>query len=187
MTAALPARDFLPDKAPIADWVQHQLPEMPQAKGLAELAPGVAWNTVAEILATKIDELLAMDLARPFVKLWIKHDELQTRAGQAKDGELVALVEHQMTSSHKPRVEVWLSRTRVMNVELELQLQLRFEGVQLQINAGAVKKVHLGRVFGQTMLAIHGQRVLEQPMGELELPGEVEFSPPVALSEIALA
>lgn len=180
MADALTVRDLIPT-SDVAGWLERAFPDTALGRELSGLIPKVARDAVAALLSDQVDKLLDMNLLDLFVSAWLKHRELAALSNNRGEGEIVELIDHRMSSVHEPKVDVMLDGARVFVLPLEITLQLEFRGVQLLLRGGRVREVRLGELEGKGSLGIAGQKVAEQSLGEVALPGILRLDPGIPL------
>ena len=90
----------------------------------------------------------------------------------------IALKEHEVTSSHRPKIDVVLNGQTIDSIDFQLDITLALEGVVLEVQGGAVRKVQTGRVKGKATLKCENLIVFERGTEAMDLPGTLRLARP---------
>ena len=90
----------------------------------------------------------------------------------------ITLKQHEVTSTHRPKVEVVLNGQTIDSIEFQLDVALTLEGVILQVQGGNIRKVHSGRVKGKCTIKYENLILFERETEAMDLPGSVQFPEP---------
>lgn len=136
-------------------------------------------GTVSSEAESSLSDLLDIDLLDVLVGSWNKSMELQ----RYKDPEkyppdktwLVSLSDHNIKSSHKPRLEIFLDGKSIGSLEFDLALELKVKGLILRIKGGKIIGVTTGKVqvFGD--FGLYGAGIWKGETKEFDLPGNIDL------------
>jgi hypothetical protein len=94
----------------------------------------------------------------------------------------VALGGHEIALKRKPSLEIVLDGAPTgVTVPCELKLKLELKSVMLRIQGGRIVGARVGDFVGGGSYACAGVTLAERKTGPLRLPGDVTFTPGVAL------
>lgn len=144
---------------------------------------------LASELSGPITEMLAVDLGDILAGGWRTYRRLQDAfIASRAETVLVPLAEHDVTSIHRPHIELLLNDTVVGRIEFEVQLSLELEGVVLKLRDERVVDVLAGRVRARGSLACEGIPIVEHAPPPIllrevvALPGLPRFPEPPRLA-----
>jgi hypothetical protein len=93
----------------------------------------------AEIIRT-VDALLDLDLGGLLATGWTKHKTLTSAAEQTRaapgTSAVVSLLEHSVSSTHRPRVDLLVREKRIGSVHLELSVRFTVRGLAATVRGG---------------------------------------------------
>jgi hypothetical protein len=90
----------------------------------------------------------------------------------------ITLKEHEVTSTHQPKIDVVLNGQTIDSIEFQLDVVLTLEGVILQVQGGNIRKVQSGRVKGKCTIKCENMILFERKTEAMDLPGTVQFPEP---------
>ncbi len=145
-----------------------------------ETLPDRFYNHLFEVVLTKLDELLNLDLIEDILlPAWSKHPELQEYRDPEKHppGEtaLVPLLEHAITSSHEPSIEPSIAGQSLGEITFEVEIESIVKGAILEIQDAKIVNVKLGGLDVAGSLSLSGVSFLEKDLASLELPGSIDL------------
>ncbi|WP_200307773.1 hypothetical protein [Streptomyces adelaidensis] len=141
-------------------------------------------QAVEREMATVIDSFLSMDVFDVAAGGWRKHADLtsaayRTRATPGSE-EVVALATHDITSSHRPYVDVFMDGAKIGTLEVSLDVIFQIAGL-----VAVVRDAHMVAVrSGECVLEAHltaQQILLAERQGRLDLPGIWHLHTPLPL------
>ncbi len=180
-----------PTLAAFFEWDPAELPDdglakIGQAKALARgreslgrKPPERFWPGVSRIIARALGQALQVDLQKVLVGGWNTYRSLLEYADPAKHppeeiGQ-VALGRHVISSTHKPRVNVFLNGRKLADVEFEVALELEIESAILTVQNARVKEVSVGRCTGTGTLSCEGAALVQRHTREIDFPGRLKL------------
>ena len=124
---------------------------------------GVTMRLVNSSIAEALGDQLDIDVGVPLLAGWLKYREL-VRAGQRTRDEpatqeRVVLVEHEVTASYRPSVEVLVSGTPAATLNFELTVALRLHGVVAVVERGRLTALRHGDLEAVARLLLDGQEL----------------------------
>jgi hypothetical protein len=109
--------------------------------------------------------LLDIDLAELVVSGWAKHRDLRAaarRTAASSGPEEVVLANHQISSTHRPSVEIYVENARVATVEFELEVWVRLTSVVAIVRTGRLVGIRSGDTDVGARLSTAGQTIAER-------------------------
>lgn len=154
--------------------IAHQAVAIASKKVPAPLRGGL---TTA--LAAVLDEVFEVPLATVLDTSWKKAVALQdgleaTRADPDKV-VVVPLMDHKVTSRHKPHVDVVYGGKSLHRLVFDLDLILDLKGVQLQLRNGRICGLTSGHCAGQGVFSLAGKEIIKRSTPSFALPGRLTF------------
>jgi hypothetical protein len=96
--------------------------------------------------------------------------------------EIVDLVDHEITLSHRPHVDVMLDGKKIAQIEGEIEVTIELNDVTAVITGGHLSALRSGRANITVRLAIEGMRAAEATR-RIELPIEIAIGDGIPLVE----
>ncbi len=149
--------------------------------------PGPAfWGKAAGAVGRALHQALEVDLTGVLVAGWNTYSSLLEYTDRSKhppqEEATVALGEHTITSTHQPRVEVFVGPRKVAVVEFTVELELNVQSVELKIRDAKIWEVAAGKCTGKGVLKCAEAVLLQQESGEISLPGRIVFEQGIPLA-----
>lgn len=88
----------------------------------------------------------------------------------------ITLVKHDISSTHRPRIDIVLNGQTVDSIDFELDVKLTLDGVILQVQDGNIRAVESGRIKGKATLKCENLIVFKRETEAMDLPGTLKFS-----------
>ena len=155
---------------------QHALEA--SVSGFASLTAPIR-KAVEHEVATVVSDLLSMDLFRLAAAGWRRHDALTKAARRTRDTpaakELVALVTHQIKSSHRPNIELLIGGKSVATIEVKLDVVFDMAGLVAVVQQARLTRIDSGNCTVTATLAIAGKDVAKRRR-QFDLPGAVNLN-----------
>lgn len=157
---------------------------------LAALRGGVDGSLLGKAIADWTPERLNADLEKAFAvdpftlmaKAWSQiakvRDAVRKSLGPPPAAASVALLKHDIDAKLRPRLVLSVEGVDWCDVEFELKLALALESAELELFAGGLRAVRLGKVTGSVTLACQGIPV-EAFRRELKFDSNYAFDPPI--------
>ncbi|MCC5475930.1 hypothetical protein ACFV2N_14075 [Streptomyces sp. NPDC059680] len=152
--------------------------------GGARPLTAAADQAVERELASAVDSFLGQDLFDVAAGGWRKHAALTAAARRTRETpgseEVLALASHQVTSSHRPYVDVFLDGAKVGTLDVELTLVFRISGLVAVVRDAHLVAVRSGECVLEGRLGVQ-QITLAERQGKLDLPGLWHLHAPIPL------
>jgi len=87
----------------------------------------------------------------------------------------ITLRKHEVSSTHKPRIDVVLNGQTIDSIDFDLDITLALDGVILQVQGGAIRQVKTGQIKGKATLKCENLIVFERETEAMDLPGTLNF------------
>jgi hypothetical protein len=87
----------------------------------------------------------------------------------------IPLIEHQITSTHKPYVEIRMNQKIVGIVHFPVNIEIAIKGMKLEIQNARIKKIHAGDCKAKGSFFCEGFLLAERESNPLDLPGTVDL------------
>ena len=87
----------------------------------------------------------------------------------------IVLKNHDVTSSHEPKIDVLLNGDKIDSIDFQLDLTLTIEGVILHIKGGRIREIQAGRIKGSATLKCENLILFTRETETMDLPGTIKF------------
>lgn len=155
-------------------------PVIGAARAAAKGLPSKAVPAFQSAMGGALDQVLALPLAGVLSSPWTSIIEvtaaLKETAHDPKATALVNLVDHGLTSAHRPRVDLVWGGKSVARMEMGVDLVLDLIGVALEIRGGKIVGVKAGHCQGVGMMTLLDQPVLKHDGKSHALAGRLTFN-----------
>ncbi len=152
---------------------------------LGALPPGLRAAARAEILKV-IAGVLDQGLADVLAAGWRRWDEISAAARRSLETpgsrEIVELADHEITSTHRPSVDVTFDGKKITEIEATIELAAELHAVTAVVAGGRLTALRTGRADVSASLAIVGVEVAKRSC-RVELPIEVGLGAGIPLVE----
>jgi hypothetical protein len=132
-----------------------------------------------KILLEAAGSLLDIRLLDVLDRAWKKGRELEAYRDTEKyppDKTFpVPLVEHKITSTHKPHVEIQMNAKTVGSVHFAVNIEIAVKGMTLEIRNARIKKIHAGDCKAKGSFLCEGFLLAERESKPLDLPGTIDL------------
>ncbi len=147
---------------------------------VAKEVKGINWTASKFEVTEKIFELLDIKIPTIFLSTWKKSDEIkkildESVASPEEKFEL-NLYQHNITSEHKPYIEIQLKNKPIYKIEFDLNLTFELEGFILKIQNGIVYQIDSGICRAKGTLSWEKIQLLEKNLEPINLPGSILFN-----------
>jgi hypothetical protein len=151
---------------------------------LTTVPPGLRAAARDQILSL-IADLLGQRLVDVMILGWQTWDRLVGRARRTLETpgstDLVELLDHEVTSTHRPRIEVTFDGKRIAEIEVDLDVAIDLHAVTAVLARGRLTAIRSGRADVSTTLAVQGVTVMSATRS-LELPIEIPLGAGIVLA-----
>jgi hypothetical protein len=146
----------------------------------------VQWVASTPDLAQKVGDMLDIRISDVLVGAWKKIAEVKKYADPLKyppdEVYEVELFEHEVSSEHKPRIEIRMDNPPVRkDLEFTVTVSLTLKAFKLRIKGGRVLKILAGTCQGKGSIAFLGQDLLKKSLEPVELPGSFDLGEGIPL------
>jgi hypothetical protein len=121
---------------------------------------GVTMRLVNSSVAEALSDQLDLDVGGLLLAGWLKHRELVHAGQETRDKpetqRHVVLVEHEVTASYRPSVEVLVNGTPTAALNFELNVALRLRGVVAVVERGRLTALRHGDLEAVARLLLNG-------------------------------
>jgi len=87
----------------------------------------------------------------------------------------VSLRQHEITSTHQPKIDIVLNGETLDSIDFELEVKLTLDGVILQVQGGHIRAVRSGSIKGEGTLKCENLIVFHRETETMDLPGSVKL------------
>jgi hypothetical protein len=137
------------------------------------------WTGLRNKVLAKAEGLLDIRLLDVMRWAWKKGRELEayrdTERYPPDKTFTVPLVEHKITSTHKPRVEIRINKKTVGSVHFAVNIEIAIKGMTLEIRNARIKKIHSGDCKATGRFLCEGLLLAERESKPLDLPGTIDL------------
>jgi hypothetical protein len=127
-----------------------------------------------------VNQMLDVQLGDIFGAAWSKiaevHEALASSGDSSTEGRTVPLVDHEITSTHRPSIRMYYGHALVARIEFELELSLQFEAVKLLIHNGRIEEVQTGSCSGAAELKWNQMVLVRGETRHIDLPGKISLA-----------
>ena len=167
-----------------------QLDSSPGFEGLAATLAGrtdtMGSTATLQAIATKLPDLLGIDIGQVLVGGWTKSEELRRYADPNRyppdETMLVELIQHSIRSSHAPHLDFMIRDTQMSRIDFELEVKLDVDGAVLTIRDGKIWALSVGTCVASGELTCEGHSIMAKKSEPIEIPGTYALAQPVQIA-----
>jgi hypothetical protein len=174
--------DFRPRQLSKEEWARIESREgVKELRRLLEEAslPG-GWaglrNKILLEAAGKLVDIRVLDVME---KAWKKGRELEAYRNTEKYPPdktfTVPLVEHKITSTHNPCIEIKINQKKVGSVHFAVKIEIVIRGMKLEIQNARIKKIQAGDCKAKGSFSCEGFLLAERETNPLDFPGTIDL------------
>jgi hypothetical protein len=145
-----------------------------------EKIPDISWRHVYGDIQNEIAKILEVGFDDILFGAWKKYRQLQQYRDTDKyppdQAVSVPLVEHTITSTHRPYIDVFINNRLIGRIIFAITLQLQLEGVVLKIQGGKICEVTAGACYGTGSLKIGDVSLIEKKLFRFVLPNVITLA-----------
>lgn len=138
-----------------------------------------------QMVIRQLADLLEVHMGAILLGAWRKHQEIvqyrDTQRYPAGEVHVVPLLEHTITSRHKPTIQPIINNVPLPKIKFDVVLRLRLKGAMLKIQAAKITEILLGECLGQGSVEYEGVTLVERQTAPVDLPGSIVPKNPVAI------
>lgn len=137
----------------------------------------VKWSVAFREIMNRIEKLLDLKLTDIMIDAWSKHQSVREFMENSKkkpdDIFLLPLTEHEISSSHRPYVEILVNEEPLGKVDFTVEIIINLEGILLKIQNGRIIEIVMGSCKGSGSVACEDVTLIERELEKLNLPGSI--------------
>jgi hypothetical protein len=141
-------------------------------------------GAVVKQLAREVSDLLGMDLGDLAIAGWNRYERLRDAARRTHDAptrtEFVEMVKHQITSSHRPSIEVLIDGRPGPTIHLGVDAIFEMQAVVAVVKNGELTAIDSGKCTVTATLTVEGA-VIAKKQRQFDLPGAIRLRDGVPL------
>ena len=173
--------DFRPRELSNEEWSRLE-----SCKGVMELRrplkearlPG-GWAGLRNKMLSEAGDLLDIRLLDVMRWAWKRGLELEayrdTERYPPDKTFSVSLLEHKITSSHAPHMDILMNDKKVGSIHFDLNIEIAIKAVTLEIRNARIKKIHAGDCTAKGRFLCEGLLLAERESKPLNLPGTIDL------------
>lgn len=152
---------------------------------ISEAARSLTWADALGEVSGALPDLLDIGVDDILVGAWKKGTELRKYADpeQTPPGDtlLVEMVDHTVSSTHRPHLDVYVDEQKIARVDFEVSVSVAIEGAVLKIRGGRIHEARTGTLRATGAIKCEGQPIIEKESRVFELPGKIELEEPMEI------
>ena len=150
--------------------------EAAEIKGaLAKAVPGLPLGPIIDGVSKGLETALDVPISSMLAGAWERARELRAAMQQTRDSEndavLLPLLDHTITSEHRPYVDVVLNGTAIARLVFPLTVIFHLEGIVLRIAKGRIADVLAGQITIKATLKFAEFVLIEKALPPMTIPG----------------
>jgi hypothetical protein len=146
------------------------------SKEASSLKGLVTKDWIARELGSLLKQIRLVDI---FVGAWNKSRQLRKYLDPTKyppeEAAFVPLVEHAITSTHQPYIEILINDRPIGKVRLEVIVKINLQGAVLKIQGGKIKEIRSATGRGEGEIRIEGAELLKTESKPFSLLGVIDL------------
>ena len=144
-------------------------------RALAKAVPGLPLGPIIEGVSKGLETALDVPISNMLAGAWDRARELRAAMQQTRDSEkdavLLPLLDHTITSEHRPYVDVVLNGTAIARLVFPLTVTFHLEGIVLRIAKGRIADVLAGQMTIKATLKFAEFVLIEKALAPITIPG----------------
>jgi hypothetical protein len=172
---------FSPRELSNKEWSQLEY-----GKGIVELRRQIeearlpaGWAGLRDKILAEAGDLLDIRLLDVMCWAWKKGRELEayrdTERYPPDKTFSVPLVEHKITSTHTPHVDIRINGKKVGSIHFTVTIEIAIKAITLEIQNARIKKIHAGDCKAKGRFLCEGVLLTERESNSLDLPGTIDL------------
>ena len=142
---------------------------------LAKAVPGLPLGPIVEGVSKALENALDVPISSVLGSAWNRARELRAAIVQTRDSDtaavLVPLLDHTITSEHRPYVDVTVNGAAIARLVFPLTLALHVEGAVVRVTKGRITDVMAGQLTVKATLRFAEFVLFEQALSPIAIPG----------------
>jgi hypothetical protein len=135
-------------------------------------------GAVVREVAREVSDLLGMDLGDIAIAGWNRYERLRDAARRTQDAptrtEFVEMVKHQIISSHRPSIEVFIDGTPGPTIHTGVDVIFEMVAVVAVVSQGQLTAIESGKCTVTATLTVEGA-VIAKKQRQFDLPGAIRL------------
>ena len=127
---------------------------------------GLPFRLLRRHAAEAVTAVLDIDIGALALDAWAKYDRLNAAARRSSEPgaepERVRIVEHQITSTHEPALEILVNGAHIATIDLGLEVEIDVHGLDAEIRDARLTALRTGDVDVRATLSVKGRAVVER-------------------------
>lgn len=144
-------------------------------RALAKAVPGLPLGPIIEGVSKGLETALDVPISSMLAGAWDRARELRAAMKETRDSEkeavLLPLLDHTITSEHRPYVDVVLNGTAIARLVFPLAVTFQLEGIVLRIAKGRIADVLAGQMTIKATLKFAEFVLIEKALPPITIPG----------------
>lgn len=138
-----------------------------------------------EMVIRQLADLLEVHMGAILLGAWRKRQEIvqyrDTQKYPPAEVHVVPLLEHTITSRHKPSIQPIINNASLPKITFDVVLRLKMNGAMLKIQAAKITEILTGDCMGSGSIEFGGVTVVERQTAPVNLPGSLALKEPFAI------
>ena len=172
-TLLLPGTQALSEKLAKSLDASEEAAEIKAA--LAKSVPGLPLGPIVDGVSKALQDALDVPISSVLGAAWDRARELRAAILETRDSDkaavLVPLLDHTITSEHRPYVDVVLNGASIARLVFPLTLALQIEGAVLRVAKGRMTDVMAGQLTVKATLKFAELVLLEKALAPIPIRG----------------
>jgi len=140
---------------------------------------GIDWKILRKEILKKLVDLLDIEVVKIIVDSWIDNDFFQ-QINQIRDAApnetiFIPLVQHKITSTHNPYIEIIYNGKVVHTINFEVNVDFQFDGVNLSFQNKKLKEISSGECNINGEFLCEKIKLSEAELKNIKLPGMLKL------------
>jgi hypothetical protein len=127
-----------------------------------------------------VNQMLDVQLGDILGAAWSKTAEVYEALASSRDssteGQPVSLLDHEISSAHRPSIKMYYGHALVARIDFEVELSLQFKAVKLLIHNGRIEEVQTGSCSGAAELKWNKMVLVRGETRHIDLPGKISLA-----------
>ena len=151
---------------------------------LTKAVPGLPLGPIVEGVSKALQDALDVPISSLLGSAWNRARELRAAILRTRDSDkaavLVPLLDHTITSEHRPYVDVMVNGAAIARLVFPLKVALHVEGAVLRVAKGRMTDVMAGQLTIKATLKFAEFVLFEKALSPIPIPGALPLEPAAA-------
>lgn len=152
---------------------------MAALKASMSALPALDWTELGAAIKEKIGEMFDVRLSDILRGVWLDYQQIRECADPRKhppdETIRVKLATHEITSTHRPELEIRIGDLPPIEIPFEIKLSLTLSGPLLVIRDARIREVDISACQAGGAVVCGGTTLLERETREMRLPGRISL------------